>query len=170
MFKIHHGIYGGMLLLLGTCLLGGCARPAKLSHAPYKLLSEERMSKIIGGAGCRGCRYAGGRIDECYHYAYADDCDTEQCIANYTIESTCDPLQGTCNAIQDWNSIGLVQYLRQDVGCLTLNEWDWDVWFTHYYGSNCATNTPVTRCEKFNGSCDGTLLDVSSWSPAIICK
>lgn len=154
----------GLVLGAGLFFLGsnaGSGRP--------QALSEAQMETLVGGDGCFNCRYAGTRIDECYHQGYVDTCLTNKCLANYALEDTCDLGTGTCSAAQFTDQPWLAQYVRADSGCATNNPRTWVVWFTHYYGAGCATNAPKVRCQKASGSCDGSLIDSVTRYPGIKC-
>lgn len=158
-----------LLALSFAITLHSAARPA-LAGEPYAPLSAQQMGGLRGGA-CADCRYAGERVDECYHEKFGDECAYDMCIANYVIESTCDPADGgECRSSLSYDNPYVVQYKRQDVDCYTENYWDWNLWFTHYYGADCATAEGVTRCEKLFYSCDGTLLGSSYRMPGIVCN
>lgn len=135
----------------------------------YQALSDQEMGLIWGSGGCSNCRYAGARIDECYHEGQSDAFDPNACIANYSIEDSCDPATGTCAAVQRDEYSDAVQYYRSDSGCTTYNPCTWTVWLTHYYGASCATHQFQVRCQKTNGICDGTLIDSATTGPGIHC-
>lgn len=158
-----------LMALAFAIILHAAVRPA-LAAEQYKPLSEQQMSALRGGA-CANCRYAGERIDECYHEYFGDECAYDLCIANYVIESTCDPAdEGECQTSISYENPYAVQYKREDVDCYTENYWDWNIWFTHYYGADCTPLDGVTRCEKLFYSCDGTLIKMAYRMPAIICN
>lgn len=165
------GLAVGICLLLGLAIAGSRvgSQAAGDSGSGYTTLADDQMSHLVGGDSCKGCRYDGRRLDECYHASLLDSCRTDTCIANYEIESTCDPGTGTCTAFLVHDQPHRVQYRRVDSGCTTNQPTGWVVWFNHYYGSSCIKYTANTRCQKINGTCDGTLIDSSSKTPQIQC-
>ena len=143
---------------------------ANPSSKVNEVLSEMEMGKINGGCFTKECRTGNLRKDECYHAFFADPCQTTQCIANYITEDTCDPCDSTCNAVENPDKFGSVQYLRQDSNCTTDHPGGPVTWYTHYYGSACTQVVGKTRCDKVGGSCDGTLIDSGSNNPGIVCE
>lgn len=142
---------------------------SKVPTSSYHTLSGNDMRRLVGGSACKNCRYVGMRIDECGHFFNYDPCDPDACIANYLIDYTCDPGIGTCNAYLDNNQVHAVQYYREDSGCTTNNPTKWTVVFTSYYGSGCTMLPTEARCQKSNGSCNGTLIESTPRSPGILC-
>ncbi len=152
-----------ILLVLGAGVYL-CATP----RAGEKL-SDEHMAKIVGGDGCKDCRYNGQRLDECYHTGLFDACQTNKCIANYMLDDTCDLGDGTCTASLNVNKAWCTQYARVDTNCTTSYPTGWSVWTTSYYGSACTARSPTVRCQKPSNNCDGTLITTSTRYPGIDC-
>ena len=159
---------GFVLITVSACAL---ALPgAKERGTGIKELSEVQMSRLIGGDACHGCRLIDERKDECFHVACDDSCAPDSCIANYCIDYTCDLGYGDCWARLNYDNVGVVQYRREDDNCTTNNPNQWQVWITHYYDTTCQTFDLRVRCQKSNGGCDGSLIEIAERPPKIECN
>ena len=162
-------------LLIATALLAVFSRGTlPKQQEEYVRLDEERMLGLVGtSGGCDNCHYDPRRQDECSHYDLDDDCKSDECIANYLMEDTCDvALQTSCTGTWDPGKIYLVQYVRQDTNCTTDNPDEWQTWVTHYYDDNgsCGSVVMQTRCEKPSNNCNGTLIEFGFRTGAIDCE
>ncbi len=140
-----------------------------VGHPVARPLSTAELAGIVGGAACKDCQADSKRVDECYHYGFLDPCQTNMCLSTYLVGDTCVLGSGTCNGILMDDVVRMIGYVRQDIGCQTNNPNMWNLWATQYYGE-CEYLDYITRCEKTNGMCNGTLIDSGTATPGIACQ
>ena len=162
--------FGTGILLFILMALAFISSGSDSAVSAENVLTDAELMAIVGGDSCKDCGYSGERQDECYHVSYLDPCSTSQCIANYVIEDTCTPGDGTCDGVLDNNVVGWVQYVRQDSGCSTSYPYTWFTFAVTYYGHSCTTRTYRVRCIKPTNNCNGTLISSTYLVPGVVCQ